>query len=268
MSSKISTVKARVMWLRLLAILALALQSLVVVVLWTRLFDANVSRPSCQMAMPRWSFSAVWIASIVLWQLVFGRRRWIGMALTTIAACVLSAGVALCVDAFRPDVIYVPAKMVMGEGGWSHCIGNAEMIVNGKSISYEVRVGNVVYASLTPVNGLMLISKEPLADRELGLLNHLVVYRDDLCVADQLRVLRLPFIPDPTICYGAVSLKPRGKAQTFEKWEMRDVDGMREYDCTLTHWYGKGGRVLLRVPEEFFRSLMNDTVCNDAVRFQ
>lgn len=249
------------MWLwakRFLFTAALALQALVVVVLWTRLFDANVSRPSCQTAMIRWSFPAVWIASIVLWQLVFGKRRWISMTLTTIAACVLSAAVALCVDAFRPDVIYVPAKMVMGEGGWSHCIGNAEMIVNGKSITYEVRVGNVVYASLSPVNGLMLISKEPLADHELGLLNRLVVYRDDLCVADQLRVLKLPFIPDPTICYGAVSLEPRGKAQAFEKWEMRDVDGMREYDCTLMRWCGKGGRVLLRVPEEFFHALGDD----------
>ena len=61
--------------------------------------------------------------------------------------------------------------------------------------------------------------------------------------------------PDPTICYGAVSLKPRGKADIFEKWEMRDVDGMREYDCTLTDWYGEGCRVFLRVPEEFFHSL-------------
>ena len=61
--------------------------------------------------------------------------------------------------------------------------------------------------------------------------------------------------PDPTICYGAVSLKPRGKADIFEKWEMRDGDGRREYDCTLTDWYGEGGRVLLRVPEEFFHSL-------------
>ena len=246
------------MWLwakRFLFTAALALQALVVVVLWTRLFDANVSRPSCQMAMIRWSFPAVWIASIVLWQLVFGKRRWIGMTLTTIAACVLSAGVALCVDAFRPDVIYVPAKMVMGEGGWSHCIGNAEMIVNGKSISYEVRVGNVVYASLSPVYGLMLISKEPLADRELGLLNHLVVRRDELCAASRIRVLKLPFIPDPTFCYGAVSLRPRWKADIFEKWEMRDVDGMREYDCTLMRWCGKGGRVLLRVPGEFFHAL-------------
>ena len=50
-------------------------------------------------------------------------------------------------------------------------------------------------------------------------------------------------------------MKPRGKADIFEKWEMRDVDGMREYDCTLTDWYGEGGRVLLRVPEEFFHSL-------------
>ena len=82
MSSKISTVKARVMWLRLLAILALALQSLVVVVLWTRLFDANVSRPSCQMAMIRWSFPAVWIASIVLWQLVVDGIREYDCALT------------------------------------------------------------------------------------------------------------------------------------------------------------------------------------------
>ena len=240
---------------RFLLVAVLALQSLVVVVLWTRLFDSSASHPSWQVAMIRWSLPAVWIASIVLWQLAFGKRRWIDMTLTTIAACVLSAAVAFCVDAFRPDAIYVPAKMAMGEGGWSHCIGNAEMIVNGKNVTYEVRVGNVVYASLSPVDGLMLISKEPLADRELGLLNRLVVYRDDLCEAEQLRVLKLPFIPDPTICYGAVSLKPCGKAQTFEKWEMRDVDGMREYDCSLTHWCGKGGRVLLRVPEEFFRSL-------------
>ena len=65
------------MWLwakRFLSVAALALQSLVVVVLWTRLFDANVSRPSWQMALIRWPFPAVWIASIVLWQLVFGKR--------------------------------------------------------------------------------------------------------------------------------------------------------------------------------------------------
>ena len=240
---------------RFMLVVALALQSLVVVVLWTRLFDLNVSRPSWQTAMIRWSVPAVWITSIVFWQLVFGKRRWIGMTLMTIAACVLSAVAALCVDAFRPDVIYIPAKMAIGEGGWTHIVGNAEMIVNGKSVVYDVRVGNVVYASLRPVNGLMLISKEPLADRELRLLNHLVVYRDELCAASQIRVLKLPFIPDPTICYGAVSLKPRGKADIFEKWEMRDVDGMREYDCTLTDWYGEGGRVLLRVPEEFFHSL-------------
>lgn len=132
------------------------------------------------------------------------------------------------------------------------------MIVNGKSVVYDVRVGNVVYASLRPVNGLMLISKEPLVDRELRLLGHLVVHRDELCAASRIRVLKLPFIPDPTICYGAVSLKPRGKADIFEKWEMRDVDGMREYDCTLTHWCGKGGRVLLRIPEEFFHVLGDD----------
>ena len=60
---------------RFLLVAVLALQSLVVVVLWTRLFDANVSRPSCQMAMIRWSFPAVWIASIVLWQLVFDGIR-------------------------------------------------------------------------------------------------------------------------------------------------------------------------------------------------
>ena len=258
MCRKIQRVNARVMGRRLLVILTLALQSLIVVVLWTRLFDTNASRPSWQMAMIRWSSVAVWVASIVLWQLVFGKRRWIGVTLTTVSACVFSAVVAFCVDRFRPDVIYVPAKMAMGEGGWSHCIGNAEMIVNGKSVIYEVRVGNVVYASLSPVDGLMLISREPLSERGLGLLDCLVVHRDELCVAERLRVLKLPFVPDPTICYGAVSLRPFGKAGIFEKWEMRDVDGMREYDCTLTHWYGKSGRVLLRVPEEFFYSLRDD----------
>ena len=188
------------------------------------------------------------------------KARVMGLWLLTILALALLSlvVVAFCVDAFRPDVIYVPAKMVMGEGGWSHCIGNAEMIVNGKSISYEVRVGNVVYASLSPVNGLMLISKEPLADHELGLLNHLVVYRDELCAASRIRVLKLPFIPDPTFCYGAVSLRPRWKADIFEKWEMRDVDGIREYDCALTRRCGKGGRVLLRIPEEFFHALGDD----------
>ena len=249
------------MWLwakRFLSVAALALQSLVVVVLWTRLFDANASRPSWQMAMIRWSLPAVWVASIVLWQFVFGKRRWIGMSLTTIAACVLSAGVAVCVDAFRPAVIYVPAKMAMGEGGWSHCIGNAEMVVNGKSITYEVRVGNVVYSSRHPINGLILIAKKPLNEHGLGLLNHLVVRRDELFAAGPLYVLKLPFVPDPTICQTAISLRPRGKAQAFEKWEMRDVDGMREYDCTLTHWCGRGGRVLLRVPEEFFHALGDD----------
>ena len=247
------------MWLcvkRFLLVAALALQSLVAVVLWTRLFDSSASHPSWQVAMIRWSLPAVWIASIVLWQLAFGKRRWVGVTLTTIAACVLSASVAFCVDAFRPDVIYVPAKMAMGEGGWSHCIGNAEMIVNGKNVTYEVRVGNVVYASLSPVDGLMLIAKEPLNEYGLGLLNHLVVRRDELFAAGPLYVLKLPFVSDPTICQTAVSLRPRGKTQTFEKWEMRDVDGMREYDCTLMHWNGKGGRVLLRVPEEFFRCPM------------
>ena len=246
------------MWLwakRFLFTAALALQSLVVVVLWTRLFDSNASRPSWQMGMIRWSFPAVWIASIVLWQLVFGKRRWVGVTLTTVAACVFSAAVAFCVDAFRPDVIYIPAKMAMGEGGWSHCIGEAEMIVNGRKVTYEVRVGNVVYASLRPVNGLMLISRVPLSEQGLELLDCLVVHRDELSAAGQLRVLRMPFISDPTICYGSVSLRPRWKADIFEKWEMRDVDGMREYDCTLTRWYGNGGRVILRVPEEFFHSL-------------
>ena len=73
------------MWVwakRFLSVAALALQSLVVVVLWTRLFDANVSRPTCQMAMIRWSFPAVWIASIVLWQLVFDGMREYDCALT------------------------------------------------------------------------------------------------------------------------------------------------------------------------------------------
>ena len=249
------------MWLyvkRILFVAALALQSLVVAVLWARLFDFNVGRPYWQMKLIRWSTLAVWIASIVLWQLVFGKRRWVGVTLTTVAACVFSAAAAFYVDAFRPDVIYIPAKMAMGEGGWSHCIGEAEMIINGKRIAYEVRVGNVVYASLGPVKGLMLISKEPLADRELGSLNQLVVHRDELCAAGQLRVLKLPFIPDPTICYGAVSLRPGWKAEIFEKWETRDVDGMREYDCMLTRRRGNGGRVILRVPEEFFHSLRDD----------
>ena len=210
------------------------------------------------MTLIRWSPLAVWVASIVLWQLVLGKRRWVGVTLTTVAACVFSAAVAFYVDAFRPDVIYIPAKMAMGEGGWSHCIGEAEMIINGKRIAYEVRVGNVVYASLRPVRGLMLISKEPLADRELGLLNRLVVHRDELHTAGRLRVLKLPVLPDPTICYGAVSLRPGWKADIFEKWEMRDVGGMREYDCMLTSWRGNGGRVILRVPEEFFHSLRGD----------
>ena len=249
------------MWLyvkRILFVAALALQSLVVVVLWTRLFDLNVTRPCWQMTLIRWSPLAVWVASIVLWQLVLGKRRWVGVTLTTVAACVFSAAVAFYVDAFRPDVIYIPAKMAMGEGGWSHCIGEAEMIINGKRIAYEVRVGNVVYASHRPVRGLMLISKEPLADRELGLLNRLVVHRDELHTAGRLRVLKLPVLPDPTICYGAVSLRPGWKADIFEKWEMRDVGGMREYDCMLTSWRGNGGRVILRVPEEFFHSLRGD----------
>ena len=255
MISKIPMMKARVIGLRLLTILALALQSLVVVVLWTRLFDPNVSCPSWQKEIISWSLPAVWVASIVLWQLVFGKRRWIGVTLTTIAACVFSAAVAFSVDAFRPDVIYVPAKMAMGEGGWSNCIGDAEMIVNGKKVAYEVRVGNVVYASLRPINGLILIAKEPLNECGLGLLNHLVVRRDELFAAGPLSVLKLPLLPDPTICQMAVSLEPQGKAETFEKWEMRDVDGMREYDCTLTRWHGKGGRIVLRVPEAFFHSL-------------
>lgn len=143
----------------------------------------------------------------------------------------------------------------MGEGGWSHCIGNAEMIVNGRRVAYEVRVGNVVYSSRRPINGLMLIAKDTLSGRRLRLLNHLVVCRDKLFAAGPLYVLKLPILPDPTICQTAVSLEPRGKVEIFEKWEMRDVDGLREYDCTLTHGYGEGGRVLLRVPEEFFHSL-------------
>ena len=86
---------------RFMLVVALALQSLVVVVLWTRLFDLNVSRPSWQTAMIRWSVPAVWITSIVFWQLVFGKRRWIGMTLTTIenvliASVLLVAGLACC----------------------------------------------------------------------------------------------------------------------------------------------------------------------------
>lgn len=247
--------KSRSVVLRSLAVVALALQSLVVVVLWMRLFDTNASRPFWQMKMIRWSVPFVWIASVVFWQLVFGRRRWFGVTFMTVAAGVVSGGVVFCAAVFQPDVLYIPAKMAMGEGGWSHCIGDAEMIVNGKSISYEVRVGNVVYASLRPVDGLMLISREPLANCKLWLLDRLVVHRDTLCVAERLRVLKLPLIPDPTICYGAISLRPCGKADIFEKWEMRDVGGVREYDCALTQWYGNGGRVTLRVPRKFFHSL-------------
>ena len=238
-----------------LYILVLALQSLVVVVLWTRLFNSNQSYPSWLMDTIKWSFLVAWIVSIVLWQLVFGKLRWGRMAITTVAACLISGIVAYCTVVFRPAVLYVPAKMAMGEGGWSNCIGDAEMIINGKKVAYEVRVGNVVYASLRPINGLILIAKEPLNECGLGLLNHLVVRRDELFAAGPLSVLKLPLLPDPTICQMAVSLEPQGKAETFEKWEMRDVDGMREYDCTLTRWHGKGGRIVLRVPEAFFHSL-------------
>ena len=238
-----------------LYILVLALQSLVVVVLWTRLFNSNQSYPSWLMDTIKWSFLVAWIVSIVLWQLVFGKLRWGRMAITTVAACLISGIVACCTVIFRPAVLYVPAKMAMGEGGWSNCIGDAEMIINGKKVAYEVRVGNVVYASLRPINGLILIAKEPLNECGLGLLNHLVVRRDELFAAGPLSVLKLPLLPDPTICQMAVSLEPQGKAETFEKWEMRDVDGMREYDCTLTRWHGKGGRIVLRVPEAFFHSL-------------
>ena len=49
---------------RFMLVVALALQSLVVVVLWTRLFDLNASRPPWQMAIIRWLVPAVWITSI------------------------------------------------------------------------------------------------------------------------------------------------------------------------------------------------------------
>ena len=49
---------------RFLLVVALALQSLGVVVLWMRLFDLNVSRPSWQAAIIRWLVPAVWITSI------------------------------------------------------------------------------------------------------------------------------------------------------------------------------------------------------------
>ena len=239
------------------SVVALAALSYVAVALWMRLLEYVPSQFFWLNVVVRWSVLAVLVASIVVAQLLFGKRFLSGLALRTVAACVLSGVVVFCVLMSQPKFMYVLAKIAMGEGGWSHPIGEVEMTVRGHRVVYEARVGNVVYASYMPVNGLMLISKGDLPDGDLALMDRLVVYRDELCAASRLCVLRMPFVPDPTICYGAISLRPRLKAELFSAWEMRDVDGFREYDCELAD-IRHGGHVVLRIPNEYFASLKRE----------
>ena len=235
-------------------VIALAVLSYAAVALWMRLVEYVPSQFIWLNVVVRWSVPVVWIASIVVVQLLFGRRCLSWLALRTVAACVSSGVIVFCFLMSQQESLYVLAKIAMGEGGWSHPIGEAEMTIRGERVVYEVRAGNVVYASHTQLNGLMLIPRGELADVDLDVMDCLVVHSDDLCDASQLRILRMPYIPDPTICYGAVSLRPRGKAETFKSWKMRDVDGYREYDCELSDNY-HGGQVVLRVPKEYFKLL-------------
>jgi len=140
-----------------------------------------------------------------------------------------------------------------GEGGWTHHVGEAEMTLGDGRVIYDVYAGDVKFNDTYYVTGLMLMARRPMPRASKYVqLPKLICCCDDMRDTN-MQMIRLPFLPNPTVCQQIVSLKPRGKCQTFESMDISVTNGVRRYVCRFEEWIKEDREMVLSIPDDLFR---------------
>ncbi len=104
-----------------------------------------------------------------------------------------------------PAPILIPAKMLLGEGGVMHHVGNVNGSLNGTAVSYNVYCGKAKHANGWPITCLLLRAGKPATTNwEDRIFDALLVGRDEIRFPYGLEVIRLPQGYLPVVCTSSI----------------------------------------------------------------
>ncbi len=131
------------------------------------------------------------------------RRRRIGC----LAALIFAACMAAVFPFPHDDLVKIPVKMALGEGGVLHRLGTVRASSGDATFEYDAYFGRGKYASGRDMAELLLLARQmPLSGREWLSFRKMLLGRDDLFFTAGLRYVKLPFGFLPMTCLGGVSL--------------------------------------------------------------
>ena len=183
--------------------------------------------------------------------LIFGVRKLWVLLIRAVVSGVIAAVLIVAAAVSRYTYVLVPAKVVFGEGGVVHKVGEALMRSPGCTNTYSVYWGDVKYANGSDMRELILLADAPVKPGQGIRSPILLVGKSRILLAHGFSGMRISPACAAVTCLGGIDITSN-KVGVDARLSIADSGSSRIYRCEQREWDKKSGR---RVPRTHYLNM-------------